>query len=61
MATGILPLCSKATSRGKIPLAIPWFLFSKKKKKHRHSIRRGLVCLMVHLPLFIPHWELCYG
>ena len=26
-----------------------------KKKKHRHSIRCGLVFLMVLLPLFIPH------
>ena len=45
----------KANSRGKIPVAIPRFLL-RKKKKHRHSIRRGLVFLMVLLPLFIPHW-----
>ena len=38
MATGILPPCS----RGKIPVAILRFLL-RKKKRHRHSIRRGLV------------------
>ena len=30
---------------GKIPVAIPRFLLRKKQKKHRHSIRRGLVFL----------------
>ena len=38
----------------KVPEAIPWFLRGK-KTKHRRSIRRGLVFLMVTLPLFISH------
>ena len=46
---------SKANSRGKIPVAIPRFLLPK-KKKHRHSIRRGLLLCMVLWPLFIPHF-----
>ena len=62
----------RKNSRGKIPVAIPRFLLGKNspvkfpwpyrgsnfvnKKKHRHSIRRGLVFRMVLLPLFIPHW-----
>ena len=37
---------------GEIPVAIPRFLL-RNKKKHRHSIRRGLVFLTVPLPLFI--------
>ena len=48
MSTGIFP-----REVGKIPVAIPRFLLRTKKKKHRHSIRRGLVSLMVLLPLFI--------
>ena len=60
MATGILPrefyhFVSKANFRGKITVAIPRFLWSFiHESKHRHSIRRGLVFLMVLLPLFIP-------
>ena len=45
---------SKENSRGKIPVAISLFLL--RKKRNRHSICRGLVFLMVLLPLFIPHW-----
>ena len=41
----------KAISRGKISVAIPRFLLRKKKTKHCHSIRRGLIFLMVRLPL----------
>ena len=61
MATGILPLYS----RGKIPVVkFPWSYrgsyFVKKNKKHRRSIRRGLVFHMMLLPLLI-HWYLYYG
>ena len=41
----------KANSRGNISVAIPRFLLRKKKQKHCHSIRRGLIFLMVRLPL----------
>ena len=59
MPREIYHFVSKANSRGKIPVVIPRFLLRKKTNKHRHSIHsthRGLVFLMVPLPLFIPHW-----
>ena len=45
--------------RKKIPVVkFPWPYRGSYfvKKKHRHSIRRGLVFLMVLLPLFILHF-----
>ena len=47
---------SKANSRGKTPVAIPRFLLCKKNKKNTViRFARGLVFLMVLLPLFISH------
>ena len=49
--------CRFRNSHGKIPVAIPQFprWKTKQNKKHRHSTRRGLVFLMMVLPLFNPH------
>ena len=65
MATGILPreiAFETNLSRGKIPVAKPRFLLHKNKnKKHRHSIRRGLVfsygaCAIVYSSLASLLW-----
>ena len=53
MAMGILPQEFAFEGKRKIPVAIPRFLLLKNKKKHRHSIRRGVTFLTVLL--------LCYG